>query len=98
MLENDEWLLPPLGIATRQSSDVLAIADPLVVAAVRIPSRGVPDGRVHEALRTATEPLAGLAQAVTCRGNLGKAARRIMPGFRLVRLAAARYGSAPSGE
>lgn len=33
--EADEWLLPPLGIATRQSSDVLAIDDPLVVAAVR---------------------------------------------------------------
>ncbi len=30
-----EWLLPPLGIATRQSSDVLAIDDPLVVAAVQ---------------------------------------------------------------
>jgi len=36
MLENDEWLLLPLGIATRQSSDVLAIDDPLVVAAVRL--------------------------------------------------------------
>jgi LacI family transcriptional regulator len=35
-LEVDEWLLPPLGIATRQSSDVLAIDDPLVVAAVRL--------------------------------------------------------------
>jgi LacI family transcriptional regulator len=34
-LEAEEWLLPPLGIATRQSSDVLAIDDPLVVAAVR---------------------------------------------------------------
>ncbi len=34
-LETEEWLLPPLGIATRQSSDVLAIDDPLVVAAVR---------------------------------------------------------------
>lgn len=34
-LETDEWLLPPLGIVTRQSSDVLAIDDPLVVAAVR---------------------------------------------------------------
>ena len=31
-----EWLLPPLGIATRQSTDVLAIDDPLVVAAVRL--------------------------------------------------------------
>lgn len=35
-LETEEWLLPPLGIATRQSSDVLAIDDPLVVAAVRL--------------------------------------------------------------
>ena len=34
-LERSEWLLPPLGIATRQSTDVLAIDDPLVVAAVR---------------------------------------------------------------
>jgi LacI family transcriptional regulator len=34
-LEADEWLLPPLGIATRQSSDVLAIDDPVVVAAVQ---------------------------------------------------------------
>jgi LacI family transcriptional regulator len=34
-LERDEWLLPPLGIATRQSTDALAIDDELVVAAVR---------------------------------------------------------------
>ena len=34
-LKQSEWLLPPLGIATRQSTDVLAIDDPLVVAAVR---------------------------------------------------------------
>ena len=34
-LERSEWLLPPLGIAVRQSTDVLAIDDPLVVAAVR---------------------------------------------------------------
>jgi LacI family transcriptional regulator len=34
-LEQSERLLPPLGIATRQSTDVLAIDDPLVVAAVR---------------------------------------------------------------
>ena len=34
-LEHDEWLLPPVGIATRQSTDVLAIDDELVVAAVR---------------------------------------------------------------
>ncbi len=34
-LERDEWLLPPVGIATRQSTDVLAIDDDLVVAAVR---------------------------------------------------------------
>jgi len=34
-LDRIEWLLPPLGIAARQSTDVLAIDDPLVVAAVR---------------------------------------------------------------
>jgi LacI family transcriptional regulator len=34
-LESDEWLLPPVGIAIRQSTDVLAIDDDLVVAAVR---------------------------------------------------------------
>jgi LacI family transcriptional regulator len=34
-LDRSEWLLPPLGIAVRQSTDVLAIDDPLVVAAVR---------------------------------------------------------------
>jgi LacI family transcriptional regulator len=34
-LDRMEWLLPPLGIAARQSTDVLAIDDPLVVAAVR---------------------------------------------------------------
>jgi LacI family transcriptional regulator len=35
-LEHDEWLLPPLGIATRPSTDVLAIDDELVIAAVRL--------------------------------------------------------------
>ncbi|MCE9631823.1 MAG: DNA-binding transcriptional regulator [Planctomycetia bacterium] len=35
-LETEDWLLPPLGVASRQSSDVLAIDDPLVVAAVRL--------------------------------------------------------------
>lgn len=34
-LDRDEWLLPPLGIVTRQSTDVLAIDDGVVVAAVR---------------------------------------------------------------
>ena len=34
-LATDEWLLPPVGISTRQSTDVLAIDDPLIVAAVR---------------------------------------------------------------
>ena len=34
-LKRSEWLLPPLGIVTRQSTDVLAIDDPLVVAAIR---------------------------------------------------------------
>jgi LacI family transcriptional regulator len=35
-LDHEEWLLPPLGIATRQSTDVLAIDDELIVAAVRL--------------------------------------------------------------
>ena len=34
-LDRDEWLLPPVGISMRQSTDVLAIDDELVVAAVR---------------------------------------------------------------
>jgi len=34
-IDRAEWLLPPLGIAARQSTDVLAIDDGLVVAAVR---------------------------------------------------------------
>jgi LacI family transcriptional regulator len=34
-IDGTEWLLPPLGIAARQSTDVLAIDDGMVVAAVR---------------------------------------------------------------
>ena len=34
-LDRHEWLLPPVGIAMRQSTDALAIDDELVVAAVR---------------------------------------------------------------
>ena len=34
-LDLEEWLLPPIGISTRQSTDVLAIDDELIVAAVR---------------------------------------------------------------
>jgi LacI family transcriptional regulator len=34
-LDREEWLLPPLGIVTRQSTDVLAIDDGIVAAAVR---------------------------------------------------------------
>ena len=34
-LDREEWLLPPVGISTRQSTDVLAIDDELIVAAVR---------------------------------------------------------------
>jgi LacI family transcriptional regulator len=33
-LSRHAWLLPPLGISTRQSTDVLAIDDPLVIQAV----------------------------------------------------------------
>ena len=43
-LERDEWLLPPVGIATRQSTDVLAIEDELVVAAVRFIREHVCEG------------------------------------------------------
>lgn len=35
VLDRQEWLLPPIGISPRLSSDVLAIQDELVVAAVR---------------------------------------------------------------
>ena len=34
-LDREEWLLPPVGISARQSTDVLAIDDELIVAAVR---------------------------------------------------------------
>ena len=34
-IRRDEWLLPPLGIAARQSTEVLALDDEVVVAAVR---------------------------------------------------------------
>jgi len=34
-LDRDEWLLPPVGIAMRQSTDVLAIDDEIVTAAMR---------------------------------------------------------------
>ena len=40
-------LLPPIGVATRQSSDILAIQDPEVAAAVRV----IRD-HAHEPLRT----------------------------------------------
>jgi LacI family transcriptional regulator len=34
-LDRDEWLLPPLGISTRQSTDVVAVDDALVSGAVQ---------------------------------------------------------------
>jgi len=34
-LDREEWLLPPIGISTRQSTDVLAIDDELIVAAIQ---------------------------------------------------------------
>jgi LacI family transcriptional regulator len=51
-LDRDEWLLPPVGIATRQSSDVLAIDDELVVAAIRhIRERAYAGIKVAEVVR-----------------------------------------------
>ena len=51
-----EWLLPPVGISTRQSTDVLAIDDDLVVAAVRQirdhACRGLRVARLAKALST----------------------------------------------
>jgi len=56
-----EWLLPPLGIATRQSTDVLAIDDDLVVAAVRhiraYACRGIRVADVIDVLRTSRRVL-----------------------------------------
>lgn len=55
-LEREEWLLPPLGIAARQSTDVLAIDDDLVVAAVRVirdhACRGIKVADVVNSLKT----------------------------------------------
>jgi len=55
-LTTDEWLLPPVGISTRQSTDVLAIDDELVVAAVRAirdeACRGLRVARLVKALGT----------------------------------------------
>jgi LacI family transcriptional regulator len=34
-LDRAEWLLPPLGVATRRSTDTLVVDDPLVLAALR---------------------------------------------------------------
>ena len=55
-LDRAEWLLPPVGISTRQSTDVLAIDDDLVVAAVRQirdhACRGLRVARLVKALST----------------------------------------------
>jgi LacI family transcriptional regulator len=60
-LEREEWLLPPLGIATRQSTDVLAIDDDLVVAAVRVirdhACRGIKVAEVAVSLKTSRRVL-----------------------------------------
>jgi LacI family transcriptional regulator len=60
-LEREEWLLPPLGIATRQSTDVLAIDDDLVVAAVRVirdhACRGIRVAAVVASLKTSRRVL-----------------------------------------
>lgn len=55
-LARGEWLLSPLGISTRQSTDVLAIDDDFVVAAVRYirdhACRGIKVTDVADALQT----------------------------------------------
>jgi LacI family transcriptional regulator len=52
-LDRDEWLLPPLGVATRQSTDVRAVDDLLVAAAVRYIRDHACDGiRVPDVART----------------------------------------------
>jgi LacI family transcriptional regulator len=60
-LERHEWLLPPLGISTRQSTDVLAIDDDLVVAAVRYirdhACRGIKVADVIDRLQTSRRVL-----------------------------------------
>lgn len=54
--------------------------------------------RVEQLLAETDLPLAGLAQAVTRPGKLGKAASRLGPDSRLVRPTAWQYGFTPSGE
>lgn len=60
-LARDEWLLPPLGISVRQSTDVLAIDDDLVAAAVRYirehACRGIKVTHVVDALKTSRRVL-----------------------------------------
>jgi LacI family transcriptional regulator len=60
-LERKEWLLAPLGIVTRQSTDVLAIDDDLVVAAVRVirdhACRGIKVADVAASLKTSRRVL-----------------------------------------
>lgn len=60
-LARDEWLLPPLGITARQSTDALAIDDALVVAAVRFirehACRGIRVAHVVAALETSRRVL-----------------------------------------
>lgn len=55
-LARDEWLLPPLGISVRQSTDVLAIDDDFVVSAVRYirdhACRGIKVADVATSLKT----------------------------------------------
>ena len=55
-LERDEWLLAPLGIVTRQSTDGLAIDDDLVIAAVHLirdqACRGIKVADVVASLKT----------------------------------------------
>jgi LacI family transcriptional regulator len=60
-LEHEEWLLAPLGIVTRQSTNVLAIDDDLVVAAVRTirdhACRGIKVADVVASLKTSRRVL-----------------------------------------
>lgn len=67
-LERDEWLLPPVGIAMRQSTDVLAIDDAVVVAAVRYIREHACDGiKVADVLKAVGSGRRGLESRFTRR-------------------------------
>jgi LacI family transcriptional regulator len=67
-LERDEWLLPPVGIAMRQSTDALAIDDAVVVAAVRYIREHACDGiKVADVLKAVGSGRRGLESRFTRR-------------------------------